>query len=197
MADVLFVSKEDIIRKSPYVDGNLDADKIIPALHLAQVQYLKEITGTDLYNKLSSDVSAFVLSGTTIPANYKNLLDDYIKPILIHLTLAEFLKSASITVSNKGVFKHQSENSTSLTDKELKELIQVERDRAESYTERFIDHMLFNAPTKFPAIYCESYWGDNNRSFGWGEVYPLCNPMGVDRTDLTIDETLEVTIDMS
>ena len=30
MADVLFVSKEDIIRKSPYVDGNLDADKIIP-----------------------------------------------------------------------------------------------------------------------------------------------------------------------
>ena len=150
MADVLFVSKEDIIRKSPYVDGNLDADKIIPALHLAQVQYLKEITGTDLYNKLSSDVSAFVLSGTTIPANYKNLLDDYIKPILIHLTLAEFLKSASITVSNKGVFKHQSENSTSLTDKELKELIQVERDRAESYTERFIDHMLFNAPTKFP-----------------------------------------------
>ena len=53
MADVLFVSKEDIIRKSPYVDGNLDADKIIPALHLAQVQYLKEITGTDLYNKLS------------------------------------------------------------------------------------------------------------------------------------------------
>ena len=66
------------------------------------------------------------------------------------MTLAEFLKSASITVSNKGVFKHQSENSTSLTDNELKELIQVERDRAESYTERFIDHMLFNAPTKFP-----------------------------------------------
>lgn len=49
----------------------------------------------------------------------------------------------------------------------------------------------------FGEIYCESWWGDNNRSFGWGEVYPLCNPMSVDRTDLTIDETLEVTLDMN
>ena len=50
MAEVLFVSKEDIVRRSPIMDGNIDADKIIPALHLSQTQYLREIIGTDLYN---------------------------------------------------------------------------------------------------------------------------------------------------
>ena len=42
MAEVLFVSKEDIVRRSPIMDGNIDADKIIPALHLSQTQYLRD-----------------------------------------------------------------------------------------------------------------------------------------------------------
>ena len=100
MADVLFCSKDDIVRKSTMLDGNIDSDKIIPALHLAQTQYLREIIGTDLYNKFSSDITALINSGTTFPADYKNLLDDFVKPILIHLTIHEFLKTACVTVSN-------------------------------------------------------------------------------------------------
>tara|TARA_R100000329_G_scaffold114636_1_gene94152 strand:+ start:27665 stop:28186 length:522 start_codon:yes stop_codon:yes gene_type:complete len=156
MADVLFCSKDDIVRKSTMLDGNIDSDKIIPALHLAQTQYLREIIGTDLYNKFSSDITALINSGTTFPADYKNLLDDFVKPILIHLTIHEFLKTASVTVSNKGVFKHTSENAGDVSSEELKDLIQVERDRAQSYTQRFLDHMAFNAASKFPEWFSNS-----------------------------------------
>ena len=154
MAEVLFVSKEDIVRRSPIMDGNIDADKIIPALHLAQTQYLRETIGTDLYNYYVTAITA--LPGTRIPTNHKNLLNDYIKPILIHLATSEYLKSAAYTVANGGVFKRTSENSSEPSSEEIKELVQVERDRAQSYTERFLDHMAFYASANFPEWYSNS-----------------------------------------
>ena len=88
MANVLFCSKEDIVRRSPIISGDLDGDKLIPALHISQTQYLKEIIGTDLYNYYVNAITALINNGTSIPTDYKNLLDDYIKPILIHLALS-------------------------------------------------------------------------------------------------------------
>ena len=105
----------------------------MPALHLAQTQYLREIIGTDLYNKFATDIAA---SSLTNP--YLDLLNNFVKPILIHLTLSEFLKTAAYTISNKGVFKHTSENASEPSVEEIKDLVQVERQRAESYTERFL-----------------------------------------------------------
>lgn len=145
--EVLFCTKEDIVRRSPILDGNLDADRIIPALHLSQTQYLREIIGTKLYEKYGVLITALATNGTAIPPVYLNLLNDYIKPILIHLATSEFLKSGGVTVSNKGIYMHSSENSTNLTSEEIKELVQIERDRAQSYTERFLDWMAFNATT--------------------------------------------------
>tara|TARA_R110002012_G_scaffold157781_1_gene319025 strand:+ start:375 stop:896 length:522 start_codon:yes stop_codon:yes gene_type:complete len=156
MAEVLFCTKEDIVRRSPILDGNIDADKIIPALHLSQTQYLREIIGTELYDKYVTDITALVNNGTVIPAAYKSLLDDYIKPILIHLCTAEFLKTGAITVSNKGIYMHNSENSSNVTSQEIKEIVQIERDRAESYTQRFLDYMSFNAAGSYPEWFSNS-----------------------------------------
>ena len=50
MAEVLFCSKEDIVRRSPIIDGNIDADRLTPALHLSQTQNLRQTIGTDLYD---------------------------------------------------------------------------------------------------------------------------------------------------
>ena len=161
MAEVLFCTKEDIVRRSPILDGNIDSDRIIPALHLSQTQYLREIIGTDLYNKYVTDITALVDSGTTFPAADKALLDDYITPILIHLCTAEFLKTGAITVSNKGIYMHNSENSSNVSAEEIKDLVQIERDRAESYTQRFLDYMAFNS-TGFPE------WRSNSN----GDVSP-------------------------
>jgi len=151
MATVLFCSKNDIVRKSPILDSSIDSDKLVPALHLAQTQYLREIIGTDLYNKFATDIAA---SSLTNP--YLDLLNNFVKPILILLTLSEFLKTAAYKVTNGGVFKHVSENSSEPSIEEIKDLVQIERQRAESYTERFLDHMAFNATTNFPEWFSNS-----------------------------------------
>jgi hypothetical protein len=156
MAEILFCTKQDIVRRSPIVDGNIDADKLTPALHLSQTQYLREIIGTDLYNYYVTAITALIGNNTPIPTNHANLLNDYIKPILIHLTLSEYLKSGAFLVSNKGIYKHTSENSSEATSEEIKELVQLERDRAESYTERFLDHMSFYASANFPEWFSNS-----------------------------------------
>jgi len=140
MAEVLFCTKNDIVRKSPNLDGNIDADKLIPSLHLAQTHHLRGVIGTDLYEKLTSDIS-----GSSLSNPYLSLLNTYIKPILIHLTLAEFIKGASYSVTNKGVFKPTSENAETVSEDEVNSLVQNERDKAESYKARFLDHMAFNS----------------------------------------------------
>ena len=48
----------------------------------------------------------------------------------------------------------------------------------------------------YGSVYCSSWWGDNNRSEGWGWVYPICG-VSADRTDITADNTLSVTADMT
>lgn len=151
MPTVLFCSKNDIVRNSPIIDTNIDSDRLVPALHLAQTQYLREIIGTDLYNKLAADIES-----NTLVNPYLDLLKNHIKPILIHLTISEFLKTAAFQVTNKGVSKGVSENSSEATSEEIKDLVQVERDRAESYTERFLDHMAFNASSDFPEWFSNS-----------------------------------------
>jgi len=60
MSQVLFCTKEDIIRRSPILNGDIDADKIIPALHISQTQYLREIIGTDLYNYYDAAIRALL-----------------------------------------------------------------------------------------------------------------------------------------
>tara|TARA_B110000259_G_scaffold185182_1_gene233690 strand:- start:670 stop:1191 length:522 start_codon:yes stop_codon:yes gene_type:complete len=153
MAEVLFCSKEDIVRRSPIIDGNIDADRLTPALHLSQTQNLRQTIGTDLYDYYVNAITALINNGTAIPANHLDLLNNYIKPILIHLTVAEYLLEGNFTVSNKGIFVHTSKNSKVATSQEVKELVQIERDRAESYKERFLDHMAFYASANFPEWY--------------------------------------------
>ena len=53
MATALFINRTDLIRNSN-MDGNIDTDKILPFIKLSQELEIKNITGTALYDKISS-----------------------------------------------------------------------------------------------------------------------------------------------
>jgi len=76
--------------------------------------------------------------------------------MLIHFAMVDYLPFASFEVKNGGVFKHRSENSDTPTKDEIDFLVQKHRNFAEFYTRRFIDHMSFNASSKFPEYYTNS-----------------------------------------
>lgn len=149
MATALFVKREDIVRNS-VIDGNVDYDKFVQYVKIAQEIHIRNYLGTDLYNKISADIIAGTLSG-----DYLELVNTYVQPMLIHYALVDYLPFAAYSVKNGGIFKHSSENAETATKDEVDYLVQKERDIAEYYTRRFIDYMSFNQES-FPEYYTNS-----------------------------------------
>jgi len=156
MAEALFVTRKDIV-KYTNVSGGVDTDKFIQYVKIAQNIHIQNYIGTDLYNKISTHIIAGNLAG-----NYATLVENHIKPCLVHWAMVEYLPFAAYSVSNKGIFKGTSENSESVSKEEVDFLIEKERTTAQYYTDRMIEHFSFNAASLYP-----EYYTNNN-----GDVYP-------------------------
>jgi len=133
MSKVLLISRDEIV-KFTSLNGNVDVDKFVQYIDIAQEIHIQNYLGTKLFNKFKDDIK-----NKTLTEPYTSLLNDYIKPMVVHWSMVEFLPWAAYSVSNKGVFKHGSENSTNAEKNEIVLLIEKERDVAEHYTRRFQD----------------------------------------------------------
>ena len=138
MATALFIKREDLVR-STALGGSIDTDKFIQWIKVAQEIHITNYLGSDLYNKISADIIAGTLAGNSL-----SLVNDYVQPMLIHFSMVEYLPFAAYSISNGGVYKHNSENSTSVDKGEVDFLIEKERKIAEYYVQRFLDYMSSN-----------------------------------------------------
>lgn len=162
MATALFVTRDDIV-KFTALNGNLDTDKFVQWVKVAQDIHIQNYLGTKLFNKINNDIVA-----NTLANPYLMLLNVYIKPMVIHWTMVEYLPFAAYTIANKGVFKHGSENSTNVEKSEVDFLVEKERSIAQNYTRRFIDYMSFNQ-SSFPEYNTNSnadVYPDKQSDFG-------------------------------
>lgn len=139
MAKALFVKTIDIAEHTA-LNGNVDVDKFKQFMWIAQELDLQNYLGTDLYNKINDDIVAGTLAG-----NYLTLTNEYIKPMLIHFTMVQYLPWAAYTIANQGVFKHSSENSESVSKNEVDYLIDKELSIANHYAKRFRDYICFES----------------------------------------------------
>ena len=164
MAQALFVTRDDIV-KFTALNGNIDTDKFVQFVKIAQDTHIQTYLGTQLFNKLNDDI---VNDDLTEP--YTTLLSKYIKPMVIHWSMVEALPFLAITIAGKGIYKHTSENATNVEKNEVDFLIEKARDIAQHYTNRFIDYMSFNQ-NLFPEYTANSnadVFPDHNSSFvGW------------------------------
>jgi hypothetical protein len=149
MATALWIKREDLVRNTA-LGGNVDTDKFIQFIKIAQEIHLQNYTGTKLYDKISNDIIAGTLANP-----YLALVNDYLQPMLIHYAMVEYLPFAAYTIANGGVYKHTSENSTSVEKNEVDFLVEKERNIAQYYTDRFITYMSYNQAT-FPEYYQNS-----------------------------------------
>ena len=165
MAEALLINRNDVV-KFTAVSGNLDTDSFIHFVKIAQDKHIENYLGTDLLESIQTKIVAGTLTG-----DYLTLVNEYIKPCLIHLTLVEMLPFSSYTINNKGVFKHNSENAEVASKEEVDTLLEKERDTAQHYTNKLIDFLNFNAPSKYPEYYTssnEDVKPDRDASFeGW------------------------------
>jgi len=149
MAQALFVTREDIV-KFTAINGNVDTDKFIQFVKIAQDIHIQNYLGTKLFNKINDAIVS-----NTLESPYTTLLSKYIKPMVIHFAMVEYLPFAAYTIANKGVYKHNSENSINAEKNEIDFLVEKERNIAEHYTKRFIDFMSYNQAS-FPEYYLNS-----------------------------------------
>jgi len=147
MSKALFISIKDLKRKSS-IDGSVDPDKLVQYIEVAQDVRVQNYLGGKLYKKLQQ----LIIDGTISDeanADYKLLLDDYIKPMLIWYTQSEVIPFLNFNVSNGGVFKNVPENAVAMTQEELSYMMRKINDTAEFYTRRFVDFMSYNS-TLYP-----------------------------------------------
>lgn len=165
MAQALLVSRKDIV-KFTSMNGNVDTDKFIQYILIAQDIHIQNYLGTELLDKIEADIIADTLTG-----DYATLVTDYVKPMLIHWAMVEYLPFAAYTISNKGIYKSSSENAENVSKTEVDSLIEKERNLAQYFTERFIEYMSFNAASKFSEYYAnsnEDVYPDKDSDFaGW------------------------------
>ena len=143
MAVALFISRTDLVRNS-IIDGNVDTDKFIQFIKIAQEIHVRNYLGSDLYNRISTDIINDTLTG-----DYLTLVNTYVQPMLIHFAMVDYLPFAAYQLKNGGVLKHNSENSETVSKSEIDYLVNKEREFADYYTRRFIDFMCFNQE-KYP-----------------------------------------------
>ncbi len=143
MAQALFVSREDIVKYTA-LSGSVDVDKFIQFVKISQDIHIQNYLGTKLFDKINDGIVA-----GNLPLAYTTLLNAYIKPMVVHWSMVEYMPFSAYTFGNKGVYKHSSENSENVDKTEIDFLIEKERSIAEHYTRRFIDYMSFNQ-SSFP-----------------------------------------------
>ena len=135
MATQLFINRTDLVRNS-ILDGNVDTNKFIQFVSLAQTIHIQNYMGTELYNELIGKMPNIDL-GTN--AKYKTLLTEYIQPMLIWFAQVEYIPFAAYQIRNGGVYKHQSETSETVSKEEVDFLVEKARTNAEWYSRRLMD----------------------------------------------------------
>jgi hypothetical protein len=148
MSKALFVTRHDISVFTA-ANGSIDNDKLLPFINQAQDIHIQNYLGTDLYNKIQAEIVAGTLADP-----YLALLNDYIKDMLLHWSMVEYLPYAGVNIANGGIYTKNPENSTALTKEHVDYLIQKSESTAQFYTRRFIDYMQSGiAPSNFPEYY--------------------------------------------
>ena len=139
----LFISTNRL-KKDSALGGSVDDNLLLPYILMAQDRYILPMLGTDLQNKLISDIQ-----GSSLAGDYLTLLQTYIQPALVQFAFATVLPFLRLRMVNSSIVTMSSENGTSVTHQDLKPLISASMDQGEFYRERLIDYVRGNL-TSFP-----------------------------------------------
>ena len=144
---VLFVS-EDTLKKSTTINGNVDAELLLPYIKVAQDIHIHQLLGTDLYDKLAALITANTMADAAND-DYETLIDKYVQPVLIHYSLYESLPFLTYKIMNKDLVRKISETSSPASLEDLKFIRNIVLNTAEYYAQRLVD-WLKNNSDKYP-----------------------------------------------
>lgn len=124
----LLITAEQLTKGSP-LGGNIDVDKYASVINETQVFIVEPILGTKLFKKILNDH----------PNNegvYLTILEDYVRPILIHSTAAEYISIGTFMVANTGILRYTPQDATPASKEDIDFLASKQRAKADVYIDR-------------------------------------------------------------
>ena len=135
----LFISSTRL-KKDTALGGSVDDNLIMPYILLAQDMNILPVLGTDLYEKLKSDIQ-----GSSLTGDYKTLMETYIQPALVQFSFSTLAPYLRLRFSNSSVVvMGATDQSSSASYDDLKPVMDTATDAAEFYRQRCIDYLRNN-----------------------------------------------------
>jgi len=138
-AEVLFVNP-DYIKRITNINGSLEDAYLVPSIILAQDKYIQLYLGTDLLEKLKSDISSASLSG-----DYAVLMDSYVRKATLWWTMVELIPSLYVKMDNGSLVLRVSEDTQAISPDDLHREVERARQNAQFYSYRLYDYLCHNS----------------------------------------------------
>ena len=138
-SQALFVSANRLKRDTA-IGGSVDDDLIRPYVYMAQQRWILPVLGTDLYDKLCSDIDTGSVSGV-----YETLLNQYVIPATVQYAFSQLIPYLRVRFVNNAVVIMNSEQSSAATYDDLRPLIDQANDMGNFHRQRLIDYLCDNS----------------------------------------------------
>jgi hypothetical protein len=138
-AEVCFINA-DYFKRYSQVNGSVLETYILPHVILSQEKYIQSYLGTQLYEKLKTDITAATISG-----DYAILLDTYVRKATLWWSMVDMLPSMHVRIDNGGLVIRSSEDTTPITRDDLFMEVNRARDNAQYYSARLVSYLCNNS----------------------------------------------------
>lgn len=143
MASKTLMVSPSFIKKTSFVEDNVDVDIIRDAIDTIQDLYILPLLGTALFDRVKDEVES------TVSANIATLLNDHIQKVIKWYVIHEIADTLTFRFVNKAVMKKSSDNSSPVDTVDLERLRGGFKDKAEVYADRMVNFLCEEATAKY------------------------------------------------
>ena len=162
MAVKLFISPQEIAQTT-ILGGAVDIDNYQFAIHNVMITTIEPLLGSELYDKIYSEWVA-----DTLARDYLTLFTEFVQPITLHESTAQYIEIASYKLTNGGLFKNTPESAEVVDKEEVLFLSQKYSAMAQMYVGRFNKWICLNSITEYKVVQDEvNASGDVKLTAGW------------------------------
>lgn len=143
----VFLISEAKVRQFTDINNNVDTELIKNNIRVAQDYYLQSTIGTNLYNKIMSDVENNTLAG-----QYETILNDYIQDFLLYATYYETLESIYLRPRNNGLLRPNGGENSDPVDKDIYNMKRQSIENKMAYYNERLTNYIIEEEQQFPEL---------------------------------------------
>lgn len=151
-SSTLFIDQQYLIEHS-VIDDTVDFKKIKPVVFDVQMQYIRPMLGTDLYNQIATQIDASPTPPYSgLSSANALLLNEYVSIIQMNYVTAQLAMVLKFRFTNSGLQVRGTDISQSAETGDVFKVMDFYKNKAETHKQLMIDYIRANQPL-YPAFF--------------------------------------------